>query len=294
MRITSNYQYDVYRNNIRDAQENYFLAQQRVMTGKRFTRVSEDSVAALTSLNARGLRSRLEQLDKNLMVAKEYTGTTESVLDEVNTVLKRAYTLAIQGASDATTQPSRDAMADEIASLQKRLLDLGNAQGLNGKFIFAGQDSDTKPFTENAGVVSFNGDTLPINVEVRPNEVMRANLENADAFFTGMYSTLQTLQDDLRGGDVGLISQQDVAAVLGAMDQLSTARGSNATKLQEIERLRSEGARRMDDLTKTISDNEDIDLAEAITRMQMAETAYTASLQVASQGFRLSLMDFLQ
>jgi flagellar hook-associated protein 3 FlgL len=102
------------------------------------------------------------------------------------------------------------------------------------------------------------------------------------------------LQDDLRGGDVGLISQQDVAAVLGAMDQLSTARGSNATKLQEIERLRSEGARRMDDLTKTISDNEDIDLAEAITRMQMAETAYTASLQVASQGFRLSLMDFLQ
>lgn len=294
MRITSNYQYDVYRNNIRDAQENYFLAQQRVMTGKRFTRVSEDSVAALTSLNARGLRSRLEQLDKNLMVAKEYTGTTESVLDEVNTVLKRAYTLAIQGASDATTQPSRDAMADEIASLQKRLIDLGNTQGLNGKFIFAGQNSDAKPFTDNAGAIVFNGDTLPINVEVRPNEVMRANLENADTFFLGIHSTLQTLQDDLRGGDVGLISEQDVAAVLGAMGQLSTARGSNATKLQEIERLRNEGARRMDDLTKTISDNEDIDLAEAITRMQMAETAYTASLQVASQGFRLSLMDFLQ
>ena len=93
MRITSNYQYDVYRSNIRDAQENYFTAQQRVMTGKRFTRVSEDSVAALTSLNARGLRSRLEQLDKNLMVAKEYTGTTESVF--AFAVMERGRPLAV-------------------------------------------------------------------------------------------------------------------------------------------------------------------------------------------------------
>ncbi len=294
MRVTSNYQYDVYRNNIRNAQENYFLAQQRVMTGKKFTRVSEDPVSALTSLNVRSLRSRLEQLDKNLMVAQEYTGTTENSLDELNSVLKRAYTLTIQGASDATTQESRNAMANEIASLQQRLVDLSNTQGVGGKFIFAGQSSDTKPFSATGGALTFAGDTLPINVEVRPNEVMRANLENADTFFTGIYATLETLRTDLLGGDVGLLSDQDVAAVLGAMDQLSDARGLNATKLQEIDRLRTEGARRMDDLTKTISDNEDIDLAEAITKMQMAETAYTASLQVASQGFRLSLMDFLR
>ncbi len=294
MRVTSNYQYDVYRNNIRDAQENYFLAQERVMSGKKFTRVSEDPVAALTSLNVRSLRSRLEQLDKNLMVALEYTGTTENVLDEVNSVLKRAYTLAIQGASDATTQESRNAMANEIASLQERLIDLGNTQGVGGKFIFAGQDSDSKPFSASGSSLSFAGDTLPINVEVRPNEVMRANLENADAFFGGIYTTLENLRTNLIGGNVELLSDQDIAAVQASMDQLSGARGLNATKLQEIDRLRSEGARRMDDLTKTISDNEDIDLAEAITKMQMAETAYTASLQVASQGFRLSLMDFLR
>lgn len=294
MRVTSSYQYDVYRNNIRDAQENYFDAQQRVMTGKRFTRVSEDPVSALTALNTRSLRSRLEQLDKNLMVAKEYAGTNESVMDEVNSVLKRAHTLAIQGASDATTQESRNAMADEVGSLQKRLVDLGNTQGVGGKFIFAGQSTDTKPFSAAGGVVTFAGDTLPILVEVRPSETMRANLENADTFFGGIYTALENLRSDLQGGDVGLLSDQDIDALQGQMGQLSAARGQNATKLQEIERLKGEGERRMDDLTKTISDNEDVDLADAITRMQMAETAYTAALQVASQGFRLSLMDFLQ
>jgi flagellar hook-associated protein 3 FlgL len=294
MRITSGYQYDVYRNNIRDAQTEYFLAQQRVTTGKRYTRVSEDPVSALAAMNAKSLRSRLEQLEKNLMVAREYTGTTETVLDEVNTVLKRAYTLAIQGASDATTQESRNAMADELGTLLQRLVDLGNTQGVGGKFIFAGQNSDQKPFSAAGGVLSFAGDTLPVNVEVRPGEVMRANLENADAFFTGIYSTLEQLRTDLQGGDVGLLSDQDIAAVQTAMGQLSAARGLNATKLQEIDRLETEGHRRMDELTKTASDNEDIDLAEAITKMQQAETAYTAALQVASQGFRLSLMDFLR
>ena len=294
MRVSTGYQYDVYNANIRNAMSNYFDAQKRVMTGKRFTRVSEDPVAALTALGARSLRSRLEQLDKNLMVAKEYSGTTETVLDEINSVMKRAYTLAIQGASDATTQESRDAMADEIATLEQRLVDLGNTQGVNGKFIFSGQASDTKPFSAAGGVITFAGDTLPINVEIRPGEVMRANLENADTFFDGLYTTLETLRTDLQGGNVQQLSEVDVANLRTALDNVGAARGLNATKLQEIERLHSEGQRRMDDLTKTISDNEDIDLTEAITEMQMAETAYTATLQVASQGFRLSLMDFLR
>lgn len=294
MRVSTGYQYDVYNANIRNAMSNYFDAQKRVMTGKRFTRVSEDPVAALTALGARSLRSRLEQLDKNLMVAKEYSGTTETVLDEINSVMKRAYTLAIQGASDATTQESRDAMADEIATLEQRLVDLGNTQGVNGKFIFSGQASDTKPFSAAGGVLTFAADTLPINVEIRPGEVMRANLENADTFFDGLYTTLETLRTDLQGGNVQQLSEVDVANLRTALDNVGAARGLNATKLQEIERLHSEGQRRMDDLTKTISDNEDIDLTEAITEMQMAETAYTATLQVASQGFRLSLMDFLR
>ena len=43
-----------------------------------------------------------------------------------------------------------------------------------------------------------------------------------------------------------------------------------------------------------ISDNEDADLAEAITRMLMADAAYSATLLVTSQGFRPSRMDFLR
>jgi flagellar hook-associated protein 3 FlgL len=294
MRVTSGYQYDVYTRNIRDAQGKYFLAQQQVMSGKRFGRVSEDPIAALNAINAKSLRSRIEQLDKNLLVAKEYTGTTENVLGDMNSALQRAYALAIQGASDATTQESRDAMTNEIASLQQRVVDLANTRGLNGKYMFAGQASDTKPFDAAGGALTFNGDTLPVNVEVRPGETMRANLENADTFFSDIYTALENLRNNLIGGDIGAISDQDIDAVRNSIEQVGVARGANGTKLNEIDRLKVENGRRIDDLTKTVSDNEDVDLADAITKMQMAETAYTAALQVASQGFRLSLMDFMR
>ena len=294
MRVSTNFQYETYSNRIREAQSNYFEAQERVMTGKRFNRVSDDPIAAMTSITARSLRSRLDQLRKNLLVAQQYTGSTEHVLSETGLLAQRAYTLAIQGASDATTQESRDAMAREIGSLQQRVVDLANTQGSGGKFFFAGQLSDVKPFSATGGVLAFAGDTLPILVEVRPGETMRTNLENADTFFGDVYTALENLRVDLLGGDIGKISDQDIGAMRTVMDEIGTARGATGVKLKNIERLQTEGERRMDDLTKTISDNEDIDLAEAITRMQMAEAAYSAALQVTSQGFGLSLMDFLR
>lgn len=107
-------------------------------------------------------------------------------------------------------------------------------------------------------------------------------------------NALENLRADLIGSDIGKISDQDVAAMLTVLDDVGTARGATGVKLADIERLETEGQRRMDDLTKTISDNEDADLAEAITRMQMADAAYSATLLVTSQGFRPSRMDFLR
>ena len=294
MRVSTNFQFETYSNRISEAQSRYFEAQERVMTGKRFNRVSDDPVAAMTSISARSLRSRLDQLRRNLLVAQEYAGSTEHVLDETGRLARRAYTLAIQGASDATSQESREAMAREIGSLQERVVDLANTQGSGGKFFFAGQMSDTKPFSAIGGTLTFAGDTLPILVEVRPGETMRVNLENADTFFADVYNALENLRANLLGGDIGLISDQDVGAMRAVVDEIGAARGTTGVKLADIKRLETEGQRRIDDLTKTISDNEDIDLADAITQMQMAETAYSAALQVTSQGFGLSLMDFLR
>jgi flagellin-like hook-associated protein FlgL len=51
--------------------------------------------------------------------------------------------------------------------------------------------------------------------------------------------------------------------------------------------------RRVDELKSGISDVEEVDLAEAIQQYQLAKNVYNAALSVASKGYDLSLMDFI-
>ena len=74
---------------------------------------------------------------------------------------------------------------------------------------------------------------------------------------------------------------------------------ANATKdasqyFMTVDELKAHNQRRIDDFTQRISDVEDVDMAEAITQYQTAQTVYTAALQVASTTHQLSLMDFIR
>jgi len=65
-------------------------------------------------------------------------------------------------------------------------------------------------------------------------------------------------------------------------------------RLRTVDDLTERYIRMSDEFTKHISDVEEVDVDQAIMQYRLAETAYTAALQVASQGFRLSLMDFIR
>jgi flagellar hook-associated protein 3 FlgL len=295
MRISTAYQFGSYSDRIQESQSRYYEAQQQVLTGKRFERPSEDPVGAFFSIDARSVRSRISQLDSNLRSAKEYIGLTDNALSEVSTSVTKAYELAVRGANSTYDQKARDGMASEVAELQKRLVSLANSQGSNGQYIFAGHHASTKPFTVNGSTVDFNGDTNPVSVEVRPGDApMKVNLDNADTFFKDIYDKLETLKNDLQTGDLTKISGTDISATQSAIKAVQGARADIGLKSQTITAQAAENQRRIDDLTTRISDVEEVDMAEAVTRMKSAEVTYNAALQVTSKGYQLSLMDFIR
>ncbi|MBS1723738.1 MAG: flagellar hook-associated protein FlgL [Armatimonadetes bacterium] len=294
MRISTKQQFDLYLSHIQAAHSRYVAAQEQVLSGKKFSLASESPSNAHFVLSAGAIKARTQQLDKNLRSAKDYLGNTESVLSELNTMVNRAYGLSVNGANSSYDQASRDSMAQEVGEIQRRLVSLANTQGANGQFIFAGQKTDVKPFTESPPSVTFNGDTNPISVEVRPNETMRVNLQGADTFFSQMYDSLEALKNDLLSGDLSQISNSDIQAMQGQLRLIGSTRADVGTKLQTVSVLADQNQKRIDDLTLQVSDVQDVDLTEAITRMQTAETAYTAALQVTTVGQKLSLMDFMR
>lgn len=292
MRISTPYQYGTYSSDVARAQERYVGLQRQVATGKRINVLSDDPLGMASVLSLRSLKDGLAQYEKNLTAAKGQLGLAEASLGESHTLVRRAYELAVSGANGATDPKARLAMVSELNEIQKRLVDLGNTQGANGQYLFGGQITDQKPFTvETTGLV-FNGDDFERSVEAAPGEILVASVP-ARQVVTDAYNAIESLKNHLQG-DHNAISGVDIPALQASLDDINGLRGVVGARLGSVDQWMSDHARRRDELAVSISEIEEVDITEAIVQYQMAETAYSAALQVASQGFRLSLMDFIQ
>jgi flagellar hook-associated protein 3 FlgL len=292
-RISTAYQYGSYQGAINAANTRMFEAQQRVSTGKKLNRPSDDPIGSARVTNMRALRTGIEQYSTNLRIAKGTIGTTENALSEASGLVSRAYTLAVGGANGATDQAGRNAMAEEITQIQARLVEISNSKGMSGEYLFAGQAYDTRPFSVSGTSLAYAGDNNDVVVETGPGEVMSINTKGA-GLFQSAYDRLEALKNSLIGGNAGAISGVSIPDLQDSQKQFTQARGVVGTKMRRIDDLTSDMERRKDDLTKGISDVEEIDLSQAVMDYQLAQTAYQAALSVASQGFGLSLMDFIR
>jgi len=294
MRISTAYQYDNAINRVRDSQARMFAFQNQVMTGKRFTHASEDPLGTSHVMTASSYKNRVEQLQKNLDSAQHYLGNGEVAFGDVSDLLRSAYAMAIQGASAAIDTDARAAMSQEIEIMQRRLVELANTQGSQGQYIFAGHRSNTKPFANSPPNLGFLGDQNAILVEIRPAEVMVVNQTSAVTLFTDAYNAMERMQNNMLSGNIQLLSSESIPELQKSLKDFTTSRADMGAKMKSLEEVKAQNTRRLDDLTKDISDITEVDLASALTKYQEAETAYSASLQMTSRGFQLSLMDFLR
>lgn len=293
MRISFGLQYDSYRSDISRAQGQYFEAQRLVSTGKRIQTVSDDPFGATSAISMRTVRAASNQYATNAQSAKAALSFSESSITEISTLLKRANELAISGANATTDQVGRDTMAAELTEIQRRLVDLGNAKGANEQYLFAGQKTDTQPFLVSNGGLTYQGDGNNLTAEVSPNNSMTYNVQ-LGTLLTTTYSQLESLKNDLQGGNTGAISGVDLTNVQSAIKSFDQLRGTIGTSIQTADQAIDHHQRRMDDLTSRISDVEDVDMSAAIIQYKTAETAYQAALQSVNMGNQLSLMDFMR
>lgn len=304
MRISTAYQYDSYAKNVSLSQTRYYNAQSAVSTGKRITKASDDPFGTSVSLNLRSYKAAATQYSDNLTVAKGVLSYSESALDEATTAMRSAYQVAIQAGTDTTDQAARDSLSTQIENIQQQLLELANTQGPSGQYIFAGQDNGAKPFTVTAVAgtnalalssgqyLNYEGDDLDVYVESGANQTLAVNTKGQD-LFKAAYAALDQLKVDLQGGNVSSISGVDIDQIKESMNDIIEERGNVGTKLQTVANMTDHYTRRIDELTESISGIEEVDLTQAVVEYQEAYNAYNAALSVASQGYQLSLLDFI-
>ena len=293
MRVSTNYQFETMRSQMNSAGDKYRIAEQRVSSGKRINSLSDDPRGLSDVLTMRGVKASIEQYKTNLNRASTWLKTSESSLGEVGTLLNRANSIAISGASATTSLDARKAMAAEVQTIRDQVLSLANSKGPTGGYLFAGTATDKQPFNVTSTGIAFQGNSGTMKVEASANDSVTINAD-AQQLFSALYATLDQLKSNLEGGSTGTISDVSIKAVQEGISQLNNLRGDVGTRAKSVESFQNDHSRRVEELTTSISDIEDVDLSQAIMDYKSAETAYQASLQVMSQGFGLSLLNYLK
>jgi len=164
-------------------QTNVARLQQQIGSGLRVSKASDDPVgAAQITLFQQGL-DRLQSYAKNGDTAERRLRLEESSLDQATDVLTRARELAVQAGGAAAAAPeARQAIANEVRELFTSLVDVGNAQDGEGRYLFAGNKVQTKPFESIAGAVLYAGDQGARSQRISDDRLIQENDSGAAVF----------------------------------------------------------------------------------------------------------------
>lgn len=293
-RVSTSYQYNSSQSQIQKSGNAYFAAQRRVSTGRRINDLGDDPTGVSNIISMSSVKAGLAQYSANLDRANSRLASTENSFAEVTTLLNRANALTVSGATATIGQNERQAMASEMTSIRDRLVQLANSKDGNGDFIFAGTAVKTTPFTVASGVITYNGDLGSVKVEAAPGQTMDLSISGSQSFFTTAFDTLTSTITALQNNDTATLSNASLTNIQAGLQTANQYRGEIGNRMRTVTDYQFDQTRRIEELTKGVSDVTDVDLAQAITDYQSAQTAYQAALQMAGQGNKLSLMDFIR
>lgn len=273
--------------------------QEQLNTQRRINRPSDDPVGFNYAMRYRSELRSNEQFKANRDRATSWLEVTESLMNSVNDIMHRTKELAIQGANGTNPDTSLASIATEIDELYDQLVSIGNEK-FNGKYVFNGEKTDVQPY-DPANIEQSNVHDGKIVLQIAPGVEMAVNVTGDEVFGIvgdededNLFKILSDLSGLLRG-DANDLDYDDVIGRLDArQDEFLKTMASVGARTRRIE-LTTE---RLEDdnynLQKLLSRTEDVDVAEAITNLKMAENVYTASLSVGSRMIQPSLVDFLR
>ena len=296
MRVTNNMLISNMMRNLNSSLKRMQRVHNQMSSGKRFSMPSEDPVGVARSLKLRADINENRQFKKNAEDALSWLETTETALMQIKEVLQRARELAVQGANGVLSPEDCQKIAEEVVQLRDQLVSLGNST-YAGKHIFAGYKTNQAPVGLNPdGSLNYAGDLGQIMYQVGVSDILQGNMTAREIFEPGgkdLFADMQDFIDALNIGDTGT-----VGGIIGDIDvHMENILAKVAEAGAKVNRMKLVVNRLEDDylnFNKLLSQNEDADMAEVITRLKSEENVYMAALAGGARIIQPTLVDFLR
>lgn len=262
----------------------------QVASGKRILNPSDDPSASVRILDLQEAQQRLVQYQRNAEVAVAKLDQEETALQSMENLLQRVRELTVQGNSDPVGSEGRTAIATEIRQHIDSFLQLANTQDANGEYIFAGFQSQTRPFEpDGSGGFSYVGDSGQRMVKI--GDSREVAIGDPGGSFAAVGGVLNSLAVNLEAGNADPNALNDIDT---ALTGLLGTRAKVGARMNAIDDQKNANDAFELAVTKVRSSLEDLDYAEAISRFNQQLTALQASQQSFIKIQDLSLFNFLR
>jgi flagellar hook-associated protein 3 FlgL len=265
-----------------------------VTTGKRINEIKDDPVGMTQVMSLKSNLSNLEQIGENISTGRTWLSAGETALQNVKDIITEVIGIGITMKNATIDTSQRQVAAEQIRGYLLQIESLSNTR-VAGQYIFSGTKTDTIPFAvddqDNPTTVTYYGNDRAFSVKTGKDTAVAVG-HNGEAIFSSLFSALVDLKGSLEGNDVEGIGS--------CLDSLDTDFDTVNSKISEI------GGReiRLDTKEKIITDLdlrytenraevEELDITEAITKLQATQLAYQAALSSSAKVMQLSLVDFM-
>lgn len=280
--------------NVSRRHEEMYQSNEKVSTGKRVNRPSDDPVDAGKILGIRSLIDSVEQYKRNITTGTTWLSYTESSLGLAEQLFTDAKVLAEQMASGTYTGDQREMLATQAEQLYDQLVQVANTKVVD-RYIFAGFSTGSTPFTHDSDYnVQYNGDDSSIRISIQQNTRVTINTTGQRAFIsdTNVFDVLRDLRTALRDNDQDAI-QRVLPQIDEAMNKIITERAYVGTAITQMEAAGQVLDQYSLATSEQLSAIEDTDMVEAVTQLKMQQIAYEATLKSTTMVTQLSLMQYM-
>ncbi|KTD84256.1 flagellar biosynthesis protein FlgL [Paenibacillus etheri] len=304
MRVTSNMMNSQLLLNLNRNARTMNDTQLQLSSGRKINKPSDDPVGITYSLRYRAELSSNEQYTKNVDSALSWLDYNDTVLGQAGDVVQKIRELTVKASTGSNPQSALDSINEEVMQLKEQLVDIANST-LNGKYIFNGEQYNTKPYdfakgadgtydvsksiTTDAGQIQFIvGEDVRMPISTTGNDVF-GNTGDTD----NLFAIINNLSAGLKSGNLKEISRQ-LDIIDTRMETILSARSEIGAKTNRVELMQD----RLSDLNINLTDlqakTEDADYEGLIMNSKIQENIYNASLSVGAKIISTTLVDFIR
>jgi len=279
--------------------------QQQLATGKRILTPSDDVFATTQAYAVKQVIATHEQFQVNAGYAEGRLNQEEIVLNHAIDILQRVHELGVQANNTSYGALERKNISIEVRVMLDELVNIANSTDSNGEYLFSGLQVDTLTVEESpagSGTYVYTaGDTGRRSVQIGVSSQVTVGDPGSEVFFDvprsaganqSIFATIEQFAQDLET-NTNLPSSVTLADLRLAIDHIGTYRASVGARQSMIEGINQLNIDIVLQGQVTLSDLQDLDFAEAVSRLNLQMVGLEASQQSFNKIQNLSLFNYL-